>query len=365
MFCFYVSNWLILVQLVISWDLSSYDVEKNLYVSSIAVYRTRAFLALPRSVCHNNETGPTLVETLWTGDIFHSSSNLLSGRRQKVQVHQNWNDCEHIQDAISLDIEIKRHRLWILDRGNTLCHPKIISFNLLYNIISDVSELANISGEHLNVITIDPEIGKHGYRAYIARTGNNEILVLSLNKLIWWKLKLSEPSNPLKTIKADFLAISKTSPQLFLTSKDDDELFALDIKNIRNSENQVALETTVVPYNVTSVGRKLGLSSGLETDLKSGLIYFMTRDYAIVRWVIGSPLEAEFHNVLMQSYDKLPYVSQLFTDPQKSIWALVNKDNPEECSTRSTSNESESALGSRVVRILRYSKFRNEIEREE
>lgn len=39
--------------------------------------------------------------------------------------------------------------------------------------------------------------------------------------------------------------------------------------------------------NVTLLGEILGISTGLEADYKSGLSYYMTRDYAIVRWNIG------------------------------------------------------------------------------
>lgn len=34
-------------------------------------------------------------------------------------------------------------------------------------------------------------------------------------------------------------------------------------------------------------GEKLGLSSGLESDPKEGLIYYLVRDYAVVRWITG------------------------------------------------------------------------------
>ncbi|CAH0564432.1 unnamed protein product [Brassicogethes aeneus] len=43
------------------------------------------------------------------------------------------------------------------------------------------------------------------------------------------------------------------------------------------------------------------------------------------------PLKAEHHSILAQSYQKLPYVSQLFTGPQLGLWALVNPVNPDVC----------------------------------
>lgn len=35
---------------------------------------------------------------------------------------------------------------------------------------------------------------------------------------------------------------------------------------------------------VTYLGEKLGASSGLVTDYKSGLSYYLPRDYVVVRW---------------------------------------------------------------------------------
>lgn len=36
--------------------------------------------------------------------------------------------------------------------------------------------------------------------------------------------------------------------------------------------------------NATFLGYKLGKSSGLISDFKGGLIYYMIRDYAVMRW---------------------------------------------------------------------------------
>lgn len=40
----------------------------------------------------------------------------------------------------------------------------------------------------------------------------------------------------------------------------------------------------MISTNVTSHGQKLGPSAGITTDFKNGLIYYLKRDYAIVRW---------------------------------------------------------------------------------
>lgn len=46
-------------------NLRSLGVGDDFYVNDIAVYFNRAFLALPRTVCLNNVTHPTLVEVPW------------------------------------------------------------------------------------------------------------------------------------------------------------------------------------------------------------------------------------------------------------------------------------------------------------
>lgn len=67
---------------------------------------------------------------------------------------------------------------------------------------------------------------------------------------------------------------------------------------------------------------------------------------------------AEYHNLLAQSYDALPYVSSLFTGPQNGIWALVNPQRPTLCSdhnrTLPESSGNYPKLKSRVVKLLKY-----------
>ncbi|XP_023026494.2 uncharacterized protein [Leptinotarsa decemlineata] len=357
-----VLSFIFLLSICACWDLSSYGVNnKNYYISSVAVYRTRAFLALPRSMCYNAFSGPTLVETNWIEELLHTP--IIKGGRHQILNYQKWGECEHIQDAVSLDIEHKVHKLWILDRGNELCLPKIASFSLFYNSISEVSQLTNIIGGKLNILTIDPVVGKSGQRAYVGNAGENSLLVFSLEKLVWWRLELLEQANPLSSINADFLAISKTGPELFIASENDLELFALDLHNLRTLEEPSIIdEKNTRKENVTLIGKKLGKSRGLEADFKSGLSYFMMRDYAIVRWLIGSPIEAEYHNVLAQSYEKFPFVSELFTGPQNGLWAIVNPAGQDGCSNFNETMENLPELQSRVVRILRYNKFVRDLE---
>lgn len=63
--------------IVNSWGLNNFGINENYYVSSVAIYRTRAFFALPRSVCYNNVSNPTVVEVPWTGGYKHSATNYI------------------------------------------------------------------------------------------------------------------------------------------------------------------------------------------------------------------------------------------------------------------------------------------------
>ncbi|KAG5883609.1 hypothetical protein JTB14_025183 [Gonioctena quinquepunctata] len=347
------------------WDLSDFGVDdNNYYVSSVAIYRSRAFLALPRSVCYNKISGPTLLETSWIDELLHSPT-ILSGR--KILEYQQWGECSYIQDAVSLDIEHRTHRLWILDKGNELCQPKVVSYSLFFNSISETSELTNIVGTYLNILTIDREVAVTGPRAYVGNAGQNILLVFSLEKLIWWKVELLNMYNPLSTINVDYIATSKTGPELFITSEKELDLFALDLEIVRNAEEPSALDTEkiLLRSNVTLIGKKLGKSRGLEADYKSGLSYFMLRDYAILRWLIGFPMRAEYHSVLAQSFEKLPFVSELFTGPRNGLWAIVNPAGPGDCLNLNGTAENLPELESRVVRIMRYNKFVEDLEFDE
>lgn len=45
--------------------LTSLGISENVYISDIAVYFNKAFLAIPRTVCSNNVTQPTLLDVPW------------------------------------------------------------------------------------------------------------------------------------------------------------------------------------------------------------------------------------------------------------------------------------------------------------
>ncbi|XP_072395577.1 uncharacterized protein [Diabrotica undecimpunctata] len=341
------------------------------YISSVVVHRSRAFLALPRSVCTDDKEVPTLIETHWDAghaDLFSRFSQKLT--RHKILSSQMWGDCHSIQDAVSLSMEPTKPKFWILDKGNEFCSPKILSYNLVFNHVSDRTELVTIEGSNLNVMVIDYSIEEDGgFRAYIGHAEENVILVFSLKNLVWWKIHMLGSSSSDFPVRADYLAISKVSPELFITAKDSLNVFSINLIQLRNLEEPHIIDSQdkSLIFNATMLGEKLGTSTGIESDFASGLIYFMVKDYAIVRWNIGYPMVAEHHDILSQSYEKFPYVSGFFTDPDGSIWVIINPRSPTECdvndySYSTTSSSSSTELEERLIRISTYNEITKETE---
>ncbi|VEN55496.1 unnamed protein product, partial [Callosobruchus maculatus] len=159
--------------IVNSLSLEGLGFDDNYFVSSVAVHGTRAFLALPRSVCFNTKkSNPTLVEISKAGDRYFYTPGIFDNSRQKVLSHQQWGECDHLQDVISIDMQPQMMtKLWILDKGSKKCPPKVVSFTLIYNTFSESTELSGISGRSLNVIEIDHSEYKDGSRAYIGYAG--------------------------------------------------------------------------------------------------------------------------------------------------------------------------------------------------
>lgn len=229
-------------QKISCWDLSVLKVPSTYYASSIAVYKNRAFLALPRSSCFNNIVDPTLVEVPWL------NRGKRGGFRKRIYPHykeQRWDACKDHQDVISLDVEQDRGKLWVLDRGSIKCPAKIVIYNLYYNTIGQSSKLGSVSGYKLSSLVVDPLRDEFGTRAYIG--GNdNEILVYFSRSLNSWKVALISGSDVNVVISTSFLAIAATDSTLYMTGSDDFNLHSLNLTTLRPSEEDVNLLLKVI-----------------------------------------------------------------------------------------------------------------------
>ncbi|KAH0998895.1 hypothetical protein HUJ05_007668, partial [Dendroctonus ponderosae] len=232
----------------------------------IAVYFNKAFLAIPRTVCTSNVTQPTLLDVPWKEHL----NVILKSRFNKPMDGQVWANCRNLQNAISLAKEGAKSKLWILDKGNEFCPAKLRAYNMFHGIFlnEDTIELAQVSKSNLNTIVIEDEPTLGNHRAFIANAGDNKVLVCYLSALACQHLSLLSGENSANPGIVDLLSISRVDSRMFMTST-------------RSRKN--AIEANV---SVTLHGETLGPTSALEADLRNGLIYYLTTDYAIMRWSI-------------------------------------------------------------------------------
>ncbi|KAK4874678.1 hypothetical protein RN001_014038 [Aquatica leii] len=318
-------------------DLRKNGVFPNYYASSIAIYKNRAFIALSRNSCYSNITTPTLIEASWNGN------NIVLHSGKKLFFKQIWGKCDQLQNVVSLDVEVKKARLWILDEGNKKCPPKLLIYNLYGNYEVHVSSFYNFANEELSYLSVDA-LTEFGTLCYITFKTSNNIIVFSLNNLGWCVVSFnSGPIHPHR------IAISKSNLHLYLTADNNDELLALNLSEVRNIGRQALMLDQKL--GVAYVGKKLGPSTGIVIDVAGGLNYYLPRDYAVVRWDINKPLSAEHHDVLLQSYGILPHVSHLFNDPHNNVWALVNPVDIKQCTKEDSKVVHEMSAVSRVVQL--------------
>ncbi|XP_044253218.1 uncharacterized protein LOC123004163 [Tribolium madens] len=322
---------LIVVIPIFGWDLSYYNISSDYFVSQVAVYGNRAFLSLPRSSCRNNITNPTLVEASWFNE-----QPIFPRKYPFFLDFQTWNNCDHLQDVVAVDMETMRPRLWVLDKGNLECLPKIVIYNIFQKINFTLEAPKNVS---FNSLVVD------GPKAYIGLDASSNLLIFSLAEFKWWQINLEAPNTNLP-ISTKYVALGRKEPILYLTGGDERGIFSLDLTEIE-SFNQ---EEEIFNANVTFLGEKLGNSTCLVADFKNGLSYYIPRDYVVVRWDTRNPPIAEHYNVLAQSYELLPYVSQLYTGPQNSIWALANPSPSHLC-------QESPQLSKRLIKLLKYNIF--------
>lgn len=215
------------------WNLKKFNINDDYYVSNVAVYRNRAFLALPRDVCSNNISSPTAVEVPWMDDVNSPIYNL---RKTIFPIeHQQWNKCDEMQNVVALNVEHKRARLWVLDKGNDICSAKILVYNLYLNSLLETCELNGINKENLNSLVTDSRLidGEFNSLAYIGGFHDGSLLVFSLNDVKWWKVELK---NADKKISSEFLALSKIDSTLFITGGNSLELFSLDVNKLSDKQ---------------------------------------------------------------------------------------------------------------------------------
>lgn len=155
---------------------------------------------------------------------------------------QEWGNCDHAQDVISLDTEPLKARLWALDKGNSNCSSKLIIYNLFQkiNYTIETPENLEIHKHKLSYLVVDPVVTFKGLRAYVGFEGINYLLVFSFNEFTWTQLNL-ESGNQFVPVSTQFLAVSKRDGVLYMTGGEQREIYSLDLNEIRSVDTEVNL----------------------------------------------------------------------------------------------------------------------------
>lgn len=203
-------------------NINANDINNKLYLSSVNYYRNRFFVCLPELI-------PTLYEIQWFSIYFPTT---------KLKPFANQNN---LITCKRMDID-SRGRLWILDvpKSNEVI-PKILVYNTLTYTELLSCDLKNVLKNNLNTIIIDPVVNAFtGSRAYIGYSNENEILVYSLKDHRYWRLKFENENSPLN-ICASYFAVSKREPILYLSGKNDERLFSINLNILRKLNGPPAI----------------------------------------------------------------------------------------------------------------------------
>ncbi|KAJ9577611.1 hypothetical protein L9F63_005798 [Diploptera punctata] len=327
---FYIIYLAIVNTPIFCWDLSSFAPNDS-PIGQVVVWRNRAFISLPRY--KPGSVKATLIETLWPDNTYYSQISRRKILSQAVTTLnrayprgnltlQKEGHCQSLQNVTALDVDSMRGWLWVIDSGNAICWPKVVVYDLRSNEELWRTDLETLNTTVLISIAADPVVGTCGPRAYVGARNIAFLIVIERNR--WWPvyldvIKLKSELTPDPVVES--IVLSRREPLLYLTAPDTDLMFSFNLSAIRSLP--CPSKNVVIRQPVSFLGYKLGPSRGLVMDLWSGLHYFLPRDYATVRWDTRRPLSAESHSVLLQSYKRLPEVTNMFVDPQWQVWAVV------------------------------------------
>lgn len=140
--------------------------------------------------------------------------------------------------ALDVDPEAKYGRLWVLDKGNKKCNPKIMAYNLRLNsLIFSTEFLESKSFFSPNSIVVDVR-SKNGPVAFIGLRESSHLVVFWYKWKSWSTLNLERPAF------TDFLALDFNTPLLYLKGSYGDDLFTVNTTLLLDSVDQ-GLGTTI------------------------------------------------------------------------------------------------------------------------
>ncbi|KAL9702652.1 hypothetical protein quinque_006170 [Culex quinquefasciatus] len=298
-----------LVTCATSWDLSSVGVEE-FSLKHVSLYKSRAFLTIE----HANVT---LVEASWPENKLGVRPRIISDRDGELN-----SGCEGLKKVIWTDVD-PVGRLWILDRGDEQCNPKLLISSLIFASSKEIRYDFSDSSRELHSIVVDPIQASDGdTRAFVTLENTDYLLFFSLFKQAVGKLQFEKKDfSRITPISLSEVTINQN--RLYISDSLTGRLFSLPVKTIRQltfPEDDV--QKMVMKTNVTYLGRLLGRASGLKLDLRDNLFYIIPRDGAIVKWKPGRALKAENHLVIFQREIN---VSQVILGGPGKTWAVASR----------------------------------------
>ncbi|XP_036141744.1 uncharacterized protein LOC105829551 isoform X2 [Monomorium pharaonis] len=335
-----------------SWNLTSLNISDDVLIWRFAVWRSRVFLAIPRSTNKKEEEcKPTLVEVSWPEinlplNVAYAAISPKPFPKDGSLKRED----EALVSVTGLDVDA-RGRLWVLDASDERVRwPRILIYDLKRNdrLVSSTS-LTKVSSKRLRSLVIDPFEDQWGFRGYIADAGDETIIVYHSELRKWWKLRMLHGSG-IPRVESTDLAISRRNSILYMTGQHTHNLFGINLARISTDVLLRTVSRGVHNVTVTWLGKKLGSSVGLFGDLKDGLHYFMTSERASVRWDTKLPLNAQSHSVLVQN-DDVPCITDYIMDARRNVWGLVNSKCPGETKKNTSSG---STFKSRTIKIQKY-----------
>ncbi|XP_012284416.1 uncharacterized protein LOC105701867 [Orussus abietinus] len=332
------------------WNFSEVQLPRDVLVWRFAIWRNRAFLAIPRWE-RNSTFRLTLVEAPWPEEGPTPGSGLSAFPNPEVQVVNS--DCRNLHSVTGLAVDA-RGRLWVLDAPpGSFCPPRILLYDLRKNEQIGGVDLIGVPSKDMRSLAIDSAIGPWGVRAYAGDPGDETIVTYSPGQRRWWRLKMVHGPNVPRVYSTE-IAVSRKVPILYLTGYQSQDLFGIGLEELRNEKGPLPElgEKSTRDVNATWLGTKMGSSSGLICDLKFGLHYFMVTERASVRWDTRQEPKAESHSVLLQKED-VPCLTDYEMDSQKSIWGLVNSA----CPLAGKPPGKRPLLKARTVRVYKYNPF--------
>lgn len=152
---------------------------------------------------------------------------------------QDWGNCDHVQNAIALDMEMLRIRLWILDKGSKKCSPKLV-IHSLYEKSDYTSNVPDyVPQDKLSSILIDNDLKLNGPRAYIGVDGEAYLVIFSLRKFQW--LQIFVQSTKSLPISTKFLSFSRPESLLYITGAHERAIFSLNLNDIEIPWDEVII----------------------------------------------------------------------------------------------------------------------------